>query len=164
MISIEKERMIRSMLALKGTSKVCISREIGVSVDTVRKISKLPALRERKAIRASTGFSEIPKVPRVKCSGCGSLVNVWPCLVCHPSGGMPDTARTIQKPRVMGPTKTLEENMPEMIRVSQDILDISELRIQCFDNPLFRALVSRAGKVLRKLNVKKGDLIDVKLS
>lgn len=163
MISVETEKTIRSFLALGGTSKARIAREVGVSVDTVRKISRLPALREREAVRTSIGLHEITKITKhLRCSGCGALINTWPCLTCHPNGGMPGYPCPVPEPRVIKATKILKENVPELIHISQDILNLDKLRIECLNHPLFRVLTSRASKVLRKINIKEGEFIDVK--
>lgn len=165
MISVKKELAIRFLLVSSGFTKACIAREMDVSVDTVRKIFRAPALRERKVIRASSGFQRIPKIPFPrKCSTCGAYVDIWPCLICHPSGGMPSSFLPIQKPRIIKVNDIPEESITELIHISQDVLNLNEIKSKYPDSPLFRALTDRASKILRKINVKKGEFVDVKFN
>ena len=132
-------------------------------MNAARQISESSALRKGRSSRASIGLKKIPRIlkPR-KCNNCGALVDIWPCLICHPSGGMPDSTRLVLGPRVIEATRILKANVTELIRVSQDVLNLNEMEIECFNNPLFCALVSRADRVLRKIKVKQGEFVDVK--
>ncbi len=84
MISIEKEEKIRSMLR-NGASKHEISRKVCVSRGTIHTISKLPELRTRRRTLKISKLNKLKK-PR-RCSECGGLVKIWPCLLCNPETG-----------------------------------------------------------------------------
>jgi len=81
MIPIEKEIQIRLMLK-KGLSTRMIAREIGVARQTVETIKSLPRLRRRRK-----PCTILPKNRPRKCSTCGGMVKIWPCLLCHPEIG-----------------------------------------------------------------------------
>lgn len=152
MISIEKEKQIRLLLG-KGLSNREIARKTGTARATVDALAKLPGLRERKCKRSRQELKKL-RGPR-KCPTCEGIVEIWPCLVCHPGMGNYNDPKPIRIPRRQQMSKALISEVPELLRIALDIRELHELNL--IHHALFDDLAARARLSLRKLPTEIGE-------
>lgn len=152
MISIAKEKQIRLLLK-KGLSNREIAKRTGTARATVDALKKLPKLRERKYKRLRRELKKL-KEPR-KCPTCEGMVEIWPCILCHPGVGNYDDPRPTEIPCRQQMSKALVTEIPQLLRIILDIQELHELHL--IHHALFDALASRARASLQKLPIETGE-------
>lgn len=84
-ISPERAEAVRRALA-DGMKQREIARRVGISVGTVSRIASGRWNDPDADSRLSLVLYDEPHLDARRCSGCGAMIYVWPCLRCHLEG------------------------------------------------------------------------------
>lgn len=147
MISIDKEKRIRSLLETGLTHKEIAQRE-QVSLGTITTIAGLPGLRIRKKKIIPSELEKLEK-PRI-CPICKAKVTIWPCVLCNPIE--PSEHSLSSEIKIIKLTKLLEAYAAEaleLFRIVQDLRSLHKLRL--IENKLFDILGNRAKDSLDRI-------------
>lgn len=145
MISVEAEQAVRTLVA-QGLPHAEVSRRTGVSRGTIRAISKLKRLRDRRVPSKDTG-----RTRRARCPECGKLVNRLPCLLCHPESGSYEATEMAEDPCTLVSPDAIRRNLVEMLKIIRDVTSLHALGL--VDHPLFSDIAKRATTVLNTYNI-----------